>query len=271
MAGKTPLYLIKVGGSIITDVKRQDTPNLKNIRRLATELKEALSEGKFRAIVGHGSGSFGHFSANRYKTHMGLINKRSNIGAAITQDKAAELNRIIVKEFIRKGLNAISYPPSAGCVAEGGKIKEWNTKPIEMSLENGFLPIVYGDVVVDRKQGVSIAPTEELIRYLAAKMATKRVIVAGDTDGIFDIDPKIDHSARLIGVINKKNIKSALVSATGSKKIDVTGGMHTKLEYLYNVSRSSGATCEIINGNVKGRLYSALSGSRTIRTLIDGR
>lgn len=268
---KKPLYLVKIGGSIITDTKRSSTARIPNIDRLADELKRAVQDGKIRVIVGHGSGSFGHVAASRYKTHLGLINSSSMKGAAITQRKAAELHRIVLNEFMKRGLNVLSYPPSAGCVAERGTIKAWNLEPIKIALDNGFLPVVYGDVVVDRKQGISIVSTEEALRYIAKKLKPKRIIVAADTDGIFDMNPKDNSKARLIRSINAANIRSALRGASGSKKIDVTGGMHTKLRYLYGMSRSSGAICEIINGNSRGRLYSALSGEKTVRTVIDGK
>ncbi|MEM3405211.1 MAG: hypothetical protein QXZ01_02705, partial [Candidatus Micrarchaeaceae archaeon] len=74
--------------------------------------------------------------------------------------------------------------------------------------------------------------------------------------------------AKLIRKINKKNIREALNGAGASLKIDVTGGMHSKLQFLYNISRKYGSTCQIVNATVPGRLRDALMGKPVVSTII---
>ncbi|MEM3661930.1 MAG: hypothetical protein QXG73_03825, partial [Candidatus Micrarchaeaceae archaeon] len=69
----------------------------------------------------------------------------------------------------------------------------------------------------------------------------------------------------------KKNIKEALKAAGASLKIDVTGGMHSKLKFLYSISRKYGSTCQIVNATVPGRLRDALMGKPVISTIIKAR
>ena len=61
------LIFLKLGGSLITDKSREATAREGVIRRAAREMKEALeARPDLRLLVGHGSGSFGHFVAQRY-------------------------------------------------------------------------------------------------------------------------------------------------------------------------------------------------------------
>ena len=137
----------------------------------------------------------------------------------------------------------------------------WDLAPIRKALEYGFLPIGYGDVVIDEAQGVSVASTEEMIRYLAIKLKPSRIIVGTDVDGIFTADPKNDRNAELVRKVGPHNIGEALTMVGGSKKVDVTGGMSSKLEQLYGISKETGAVCQIVNAAKKGELYDALIGS----------
>ncbi|MEM0124120.1 MAG: isopentenyl phosphate kinase [Candidatus Micrarchaeaceae archaeon] len=260
------LYFVKLGGSIITDTEKANTPKLKEIDRLVKEIKEG-SKGA-RVIIGHGSGSFGHVAVRKYGLEKGLHGNESILGAAKTHIIAHELNRLLIKSLNKNGISALPFPPSAGGISRKGRISYWNIEPIKTALAVGFTPVVMGDVIVDSIKGIHIASTEEGFEYLAARFKPDKVISADDTDGVFDADPKIYKNAKLIRKINKKNIREALKSAGPSLKVDVTGGMHSKLQFLYNISKRYGSTCQIVNATVPGRLRDALMGKPVVSTII---
>jgi isopentenyl phosphate kinase len=260
------LVLIKIGGSAITDIMKESVAKPEVIRRLAGEIKRAAATTQI--VLGHGSGSFGHVIGDRYKVHEGLINDKSVEGAALTQDIAAQLNRIVVKEFCAAGINAISFPPSAGAISKNRRIFEWNINPLEAALKHGLLPVTYGDVVADDELGVTIVSTEEALRYIAEKLKPEKVILGADIDGVFTANPKIVKDAKLIKEINGENIDEALKGAGISTKIDVTGGMKSKLQYSYEMAKSCNTVCQIVNIGVPGRLYSAIIGEEVPCTTI---
>ncbi len=260
------LCLVKIGGSVITDTHRANTPRIAEMRRLAKELKAASA--KKSIIVGHGSGSFGHVVAHRYRTNEGLVNRQSLKGAALTRHSAAQLSQIFIEQLLKLGVNAFHFAPSAGAVASNGRIVSWDVEPIRNALKSGFMPVVNGDVVIDTKKGFCIASTEEGLRYMAAKLKPSMVIVGSDTDGAFTADPNTEKNARLIRLVTRKNIGRVRSYVGGSRKVDVTGGMRTKLEYVYEIARNTGATCMIINANVPGRLQDAISGKRVVGTIV---
>ncbi len=262
------LYLVKLGGSVITDIDHPNIARLTVIDRLMGEVKRA--QRKNEIILGHGAGSFGHVVAHRFSIVEGLRNSSSRRGAAMTQFSASELHAIVMKRALKAGIPALSFSPSTGVIARKRKIVSWDVTPIRKVLDYGFIPIGYGDLVIDEAQGVSVASTEEIIRHLATKLKPDRIIVGTDVDGIFTADPKSDSSASLIKRINSSNIKAVLKMVGGSKKIDVTGGMKGKLEHLYNIAKETGTVCQIVNASRKGVLYKALSG-KNLGTTISAR
>jgi isopentenyl phosphate kinase len=261
----TRLILIKLGGSSITDIGKESVARVDVIRRLAQEMKGASDDT--RLIVGHGSGSFGHIPGHKYRVKEGLINEDSRKGASLTQYVASQLHSIVIGELNEAGLNPRSFPPSSSVVTSDRRIIDWNIDPVRSVLDSGFTPVVYGDVTIDLKLGVTIIPTEEPLRYLAEKLRPAKVILGGDTDGIFTSNPKLDPGAKLIERIDSSNIEEALKAAGDSTKIDVTGGMRSKLEYAYGMAKL-GSTCQIINVLVPGRLRSAILGEETVGTVI---
>jgi isopentenyl phosphate kinase len=258
---------IKIGGSAITDINKEGTAKKEEIKRLLKEIKPCLD--KKRVLIGHGSGSFAHVPAHKYKVNLGLIEKNSTYGAAVTQNAAAKLHRIVIECAIEEGLSPFSFSPSTASLAEGGRIFDWDTSPIEKAFDLGFLPMTYGDVVLDNKQGVCIASTEEVFRALSNKIKPNKLIIGTDVDGIFDKDPKLSSDAKLIENVNKNNIDQVLNYSGKSTKIDVTGGMKSKVSYLYNISKETGAICQIVNLQKIGRLSDAVLGNKVVGTIIN--
>ena len=114
------LILIKLGGSIITDKKKEFTARGRNIIRLAREIREArvrLGKETF-FIIGHGSGSFAHTPAARYKTKEGIINRESVFGMSVVEDAARRLNMIVVNNFLKEKLPVFSFSPASFLISD---------------------------------------------------------------------------------------------------------------------------------------------------------
>ena len=54
-----------------------------------------------------------------------------------------------------------------------------------MALAAGLVPLVYGDVIFDRKRGGIILSTEELFDYLARVMKPEEILLAGMEEGVW--------------------------------------------------------------------------------------
>ncbi len=175
------LYLLKLGGSVITDKNRPFTARQEVIDRLAGEIKNALDErgDDLQLIIGHGSGSFGHQAASQYQTHRGAIAANSWLGFAEVAAAAAELNHLVVNALRQAGVPAMRFQPSASTRTRGEQLMYFETFPLKEALSHGLVPVVYGDVSVDARQGMSIVSTEKLFDNLARELAPSRIILAG--------------------------------------------------------------------------------------------
>jgi isopentenyl phosphate kinase len=145
-------------------------------------------------------------------------------------------------------IDAFPFSPSSFGLAENARIKEGIVSHLVVALEMGFIPVVYGDVAIDSKMGVSILSTEEVFKFVAERMKPSKVFIATDVDGVYDKDPKEFKDAKLIKVVDRNNIDDVLINTGSSaKRIDVTGGMKGKLSNLYEICKKTGATGYIFN------------------------
>lgn len=259
------LVLIKLGRSLITDKGKPYIARPLVIRRLAKEIKYCWDNG-FRFIVSHGSGSFGHTSAAKYQTALGIKKKEDVFGLAIVQQDAIAINRIVNKIFLEESLPVLSFVPSSFSLAVNCQLSAIFVKPIIEALKIDALPLVFGDVILDKKKGCCIFSGETTLDNLIsllikAGFAIKRIIQAGNTDGVYDKEGK---TVLKIDSQNFTNIKGLI---RGSGSTDVTGGMLHKIEECLKMAKK-GIDCLIINGEKKKALVKAILGEPAQGTLI---
>ncbi|MDE1873873.1 MAG: isopentenyl phosphate kinase family protein [Candidatus Micrarchaeota archaeon] len=265
------LYFLKIGGSAITYKNRPRKAKMQAIRRILSQVKKAKAKGKFDLVIGHGSGSFAHIPAKRYRINEGIINRQSRRGAALTHLVAKELNTIIVSEGLRMGLELFPFSPSSFGMWRSDDSGMGSADAIKEAIKHGFIPVVYGDVVMHSGKGVSIASTEDVFTFLAEHLNPSRIILATDVDGVFDKDPKVYADAKLIRMVDSENAQRVLNYASGSTKIDVTGGMRTKLASLHAMVKKAKSEGMIINCGREDSVADALTGKRIERcTIIRG-
>lgn len=232
------LLFLKLGGSLITDKTKPNTPRLEVIKRLATEIKGVIDVrgDDLSLIIGHGSGSFGHPLAAKYKLTAGATGPESWLGFAEVSAVAARLNRIVVDCLLEAGVPAITFQPSASTRTRKDQLMYFETYSIREVLKHGLVPVIYGDVTIDAVQGVNIVSTEQLFDNLAREFNPERILLAGDLDGVYTADPKIDPNAELIEDISSENWSQVEVALDRAQAVDVTGGMYSKVRGIYHLT-----------------------------------
>jgi isopentenyl phosphate kinase len=261
------IILIKLGGSLITDKSRPLAPRPKVIRRLGLEIKSALSKKKnIKIILSHGSGSFGHIPAKKYGTADGFNNGRERLGACVTSDIAARLNRIVIQELINTGLPVTSVAPSSILTAENGDSSNIFIDPILILLDKGLIPVIYGDVIWDAKKGSSIFSGETCLKIVAHELIKRgwritRDIQLGIEKGVLDKNRKV------IPLITPVKFRKLHQDIGGSANQDVTGGMQRKVQESLEMAES-GIETLIANGEIKELAYRAIIGKKVNGTII---
>jgi len=264
MTSSHGLVLLKLGGSLLTEKTGVEVLRPAVLERLAREIAEFAREAPGRLVVGHGSGSFGHVAAHRHGIAGGLRDAAQLPGIAQTQDRAAALHRHVVAALLEAGALPFSIAPSSSVVAAGGEAVAFADEPLLLALDRGLLPVLYGDVVMDRLQGVAIASTERLFALLARQLHERgrtiaRAVWLGETDGVYDRD------GRTLPQLSAETLAGAAESIGGASGTDVTGGMRHRVDTALELARL-GIPSLVANGLTPGLLGRALRGERVAGT-----
>lgn len=264
---KNSLIFIKLGGSLITEKNTPFTINYNGMKGVVKGIKEAIDlNPNLGLLIGNGGGSFPHSIANSFKTSQGFIHDSSKRGFALCQNAASTLNRIMVDLMIDYGINAVSIQTSACCLTENGEISEFFIKPIKTSINNGIIPVVFGDCVFDTVKGCTIVSTEQILIYLSKYIQPSRVLIFTLVGGVYTSDPQKNKNAKLIPEITVENFKEIESYLGKSYSVDVTGGMSKKVKDLLNIAEM-GIECEILSGQPH-YIKDALMGERGLGTTI---
>jgi isopentenyl phosphate kinase len=260
------ITLIKLGGSIITNKEVPMMVRKDMLDQLVLEISEARKITDDLYIIGHGQGSFAHAPALRYKTKEGFVSEDSLIGMAITQDSAAQLNRIVVNNFIRHQIPAGSFLFSNSMVTNEKNALHWCKDVLVQYLEKGIVPVTGGDVIVDKKIGCTIWSTEKVLGHIAKnipsdKYKINKIIHVTEVDGVLDGENKI---VKEIYRNNQNDIKKMIRDTKG---FDVTGGMWHKIEESLELA-DQGIQSVIISGIIKNNLLNCLRNKEFIGTKI---
>ena len=255
------ITFLKLGGSLITEKDKPRTIRTETIQRIGIEIRTALNDNpEIKLILGHGSGSFGHIPAQRYKTRDGVHSSEEWLGFAEVSAMAAALNYQVTAILRDCGLPVISFSPMSAVKTDKRIITEWDLTSIVDSLQNHLIPMIYGDTIFDTSLGGTILSTEELFRELAKQAAgSSRILLSGLEKGIWQDYPKKE------SLINNLNIRDFQVSDPGyimqSEFPDVTGGMQSKVN-LMGLLLTEGIIHEvqIFSGEIPGNISAAILG-----------
>lgn len=256
------MIFLKLGGSLITDKTRSETPRSDVLRRVAAEVAAFCAQiSRPPLLLGHGSGSFGHMAARAHGTRGGVRTAANWRGFAEVSVAAARLNRITADALHAAGVPVFSTPPSASVQCSNGRITGMSIAPIASALRHGIVPLVMGDVAIDDVLGGTIVSTEEVFAHLAAPLSANEVLLAGEMDGVY---AGFADSRPIGGLIPHITLQSwaAVQAGVGlSRGADVTGGMAAKVsEMLALIAAHPQMRVRIFSGLQPGNLTRALDG-----------
>ena len=238
------LVFVKLGGSLITDKTRPETPRPAVIERLACETARALAaRPDLSLLLGHGSGSYGHWLGSRYGTRRGVHGREGWAGYAQVAATAARLGRLVADTFLARGVPVLALPPSASALCRDGVLTHLETRPLRRALQEGLVPLTRGDVAFDTVRGGTIVSTEEVMAYLAAELCPARILLLGETPGV------LGPTGRPLSRITPNDLERVAGSLGGARGMDVTGGMAAKVrQMLQLVRRQPQTTVHIFSG-----------------------
>jgi isopentenyl phosphate kinase len=225
--------MLKLGGSVLTD-KSQDC--VIDNDRLATIASAVAGRGAGGLFLIHGAGSCGHPEAKRYRLDEGA-GAGSAEGVVITHRAVSRLNDAVVTALRQHGVGAVGVHPLHAAFAEKGRLVAFECRHLKKMPALGLVPVIHGDVVMDRARGACIVSGDQLVRYLAPRLAVRRVGLATDVPGVLD-------GGAVVPVITPASAHALRIGS--SSHTDVTGGMRGKITELLDLARA-GIEAEIFH------------------------
>ncbi len=258
----TTLLFLKLGGSVITHKDQTNSADLEKIKAITLGIKKAMDlDPTLQLLIGHGSGSFGHHAARKYGTRNGVTSQEGWTGFAEVALRARDLNQIVMEKLVSGGLNAVSISPFSSIQTDNNQITSWDTSIISDCLSKHLIPVIYGDVILDRHLGGTILSTEELFAYLAPRLQPQKILLAGLEEGVWKDFPK---NTELIKEIHPHDFSLIPAAIKGSDSPDVTGGMYSKVQSMISlVKQVPSLEVQIFSANTTGNILKVLTGEQT--------
>jgi len=257
--------ILKIGGSVITDKNAELTARTQDMSRLAEEIRKANVQD---LIIVHGGGSFGHPLAQQYAINSGFKEENQRIGFAETHHIMTVLNGLFMDALIWRGVPAVSITPSSCIMTKAGRIQCFEEAPLKMSLKMGFLPVMYGDTVLDTELGFTILSGDQLVSYIATRFNAERIIMGVDVNGLYDADPQVKKTAKMFRHLTLEELKKLQNKLGKPTACDVTGGMFGKIaELIPAIEREIPVT--VVNARKPNYIYKALKGEKVEGTIME--
>ncbi len=250
--------ILKIGGSVITekDAHIPERAKIDDIDRLSHEIAEFKSGSDSSIILVHGAGSFGHPQAMKYK-----LNQEFNArGAYLTHVSVKKLNSIVLESLNNAGVPSLPVHPLNSCLLDNGKLVHFQLEPIKVMLERGIMPVLHGDVVMDRRKGAAVLSGDRIIPYLALELKASKIGAGSNVDGV------LDENRNVIKKITPQSFPDMKKHIKGSTSTDVTGGMLGKVSELLELA-NTGISSRIFNASREGMALKFLYGE-DVGTLI---
>ncbi|MHB9286371.1 isopentenyl phosphate kinase [Halobacteriales archaeon Cl-PHB] len=220
--------VLKLGGSLITDKECVETVDEAALERAATAVGAALQDEQISSLVlVHGAGSFGHTHAARH----GVSTTEGTQDASAIADIHASMGRLndtVTAALREAGVPAVPVHPYSVAARDAAASLTLPTAAVETQLKEGFVPVLFGDVVAHEGKGATILSGDEIVTSLAESLDADRVGLCSTVPGVFDEEGD---------VLDRIDAFDEVAEALGgSDSTDVTGGMAGKVRSLLALS-----------------------------------
>ncbi|WP_435363852.1 isopentenyl phosphate kinase [Haloarchaeobius sp. DYHT-AS-18] len=210
--------ILKLGGSVITDKDRAETVDGRALDRAA----DAVA-GHDDIVLVHGGGSFGHHNAKEYGVST-TDGTHEVEGVLDIHNAMKALNGLVLRRLHERDVPAVPvHPFSAASRDESGELT-LPAQQVQTMLDEGFIPVLHGDVVAHAGEGVTVLSGDEIVTSLAESLDASRVGLCSTVPGVLDADdaviPRIEAYDDVADVLG------------GAETTDVSGGMAGKVQTL---------------------------------------
>ena len=221
------MIVLKLGGSVITEKDRPETIDGEALEAAAEAVAAAPDE---ELVIVHGGGSFGHHHASEHG--VSTTDGTGDAGAALEIHGAmTTLNRFVLGRLHDYDVPAVPVHPFSTAHRDDEGELTLPTGQVRTLLEEGFVPVLHGDVVGHAGKGVTVVSGDELVTELATDLEATRIGLCSTVPGVLDDDGEV-----IDRITAFEDVEDVL---GGSDATDVTGGMAAKVKGLLTLEASA--------------------------------
>lgn len=225
------MKVLKLGGSVVTRKDRAETVDDVNLAALADAVADHVESrtgaGRERTaadlVLVHGGGSFGHHHASEHGVSTS-DGSRDAAGARAIHGAMKELNGAVLAALADRDVPALPVHPLSAAHRGSDGALTLPTGQVAAMLDEGFVPVLHGDVVAHRGKGVTILSGDELVVELARALDADDVGLCSAVPGVLDGRGEV--------VERIESFSDVADALGGSDATDVTGGMAAKVRQL---------------------------------------
>ena len=261
MKAENNVILLKLGGGLLTD---KNKPFSKRINVIKSAVKQIIDANE-KIILIHGGGSFGHPLAKKYSVFDGIDKSIPNqiFGVVETHHSMIRFNSYLIEQFLEVKYPVLSIQTSSIFIKKSNKISLESLDALETALDLKIMPVLYGDVLFDKKGSFSILSGDEIILKLCENLKSyhiSKVVFAMESDGIYKSDDLGGNNCKLITECYSSELDDLILADLG-QKIDVTGGMKNKLKIIKKICKLN-IPVQLINGLTEGNIFKSLKNQK---------
>jgi len=130
------LIVIKLGGSVITDDDKFEVFEKSRTKKLIKTIAD--NSDKYRFVIVHGAGSFGHKHAKKHELSSGFQNKSQLRGFVDTHNSMLKLNSLFLETFTDLNLKPLTFVPLNIFTTNKKRIETAQIDTIEKSLNSAY-------------------------------------------------------------------------------------------------------------------------------------
>ena len=257
MNSKRSVILLKLGGGLLTDKNNPLSLRKDVIKSAVTQIINADE----KIILIHGGGSFGHPLAKKYRISKGIDKSIPNqiLGVAETHHSMIKFNSYLIEQFLESNYPVLSIQTSGIFIEKSNKISLESLDILETALNLNLMPVLYGDIILEKEGSFSILSGDEIILKLCENLKTysiSKVVFAMESDGLFKADESGGSNCQLLTECYSSELDDLNLADLG-QKIDVTGGIKSKLTHIKKICKYK-IPVQLINGLTEGYIYKSL-------------
>ena len=261
MNAQSSVIILKLGGGLLTD-KNEPLSIREDV--VISAVKQII-EANEKIILIHGGGSFGHPLAKKYSISNGFDKAIPNqiYGVAETHHSMIKFNSYLIEKFLNSNYPVLSIQPSSIFITKSNNISMESLDVLETALNLKILPVLYGDILLDKRGSFSILSGDEIILKLCENLKTysiSKVVFAMESDGLFKTDETKNEGCNLLTECYSSELDDLILADLG-QKIDVTGGIKSKLNHIKKICKYK-IPVQLINGLTEDNIYKSLKNQK---------